>query len=33
MGSRSLASLKFYVENGTPYGGKARDLLPIPAVC
>lgn len=33
MGSRSLASLKFYVENGTPYAGKARDLLPSPAVC
>jgi len=33
MGSRSLASLKFYVENGTPYAGKARDLPPIPAVC
>jgi carbon monoxide dehydrogenase subunit G len=33
MGSRSLASLKFYVENGTPYAGKARDLLPVPAAC
>jgi hypothetical protein len=33
MGSRSLASLKFYVENGAPYTGRARDLLPIPVAC
>jgi hypothetical protein len=33
MGSRSLASLKFYVESGTPYVGKAGNLLPIPAAC
>lgn len=33
MGVRSLAGLKFYVENGTPYVGTARRLLPIPAAC
>ena len=33
MGVRSLAGLKFYVENGTPYQGNARRLLPKPATC
>jgi uncharacterized protein YndB with AHSA1/START domain len=33
MGGRSLAGLKFFVENGEPFAGNARDLLPIPGVC
>jgi carbon monoxide dehydrogenase subunit G len=33
MGRRSLATLKYYVETGRPFAGKARALLPIPAAC
>ena len=33
MGARSLADLKFYVENGRPFRGNARKLLPIPSPC
>jgi hypothetical protein len=33
MGMRSLAGLKFYVENDNPYAGNACSLLPIPAAC
>jgi carbon monoxide dehydrogenase subunit G len=33
MGARSLAALKFFVENGRPFAGNARKLLPIPTAC
>ena len=33
VGSKSLASLKYFVENGQPYPGDTRKLLPIPAAC
>ena len=33
MGSRSLAGLKYLVENGRPYPGNARKLLPLPSAC
>jgi hypothetical protein len=33
MGEASLASFKFLVEQGTPYDGDAKKLLPIPAGC
>jgi hypothetical protein len=33
MGARSLASLKYFVERGHPYQGRARDLALGPASC
>ena len=33
MGARSLAGLKYLVENGRPYPGNMRKLLPVPSVC
>jgi carbon monoxide dehydrogenase subunit G len=33
MGARSLASLKYYVEQGRPYPGRARDLALGPVAC
>jgi carbon monoxide dehydrogenase subunit G len=33
MGPASLASLKYLVEHGTPYKGKATRLLPVPSGC
>jgi hypothetical protein len=33
MGQASLASLKYLVEHGTPYEGKATRLLPAPSGC
>jgi uncharacterized protein YndB with AHSA1/START domain len=33
LGAQSLASLKYYVEHGAPFGGRARDLKPAPIAC
>jgi hypothetical protein len=33
MGARSLALLKYYVEQGKPYAGRARDLALGQATC
>jgi hypothetical protein len=33
LGAQSLASLKYYVEHGEPFSGRARDLVPPPSVC
>jgi len=33
LGTQSLAGLKYLVEHGHPYPGKARDLGPAPALC
>jgi carbon monoxide dehydrogenase subunit G len=33
MGARSLASLKYYVEHGRPYPGRARELAVGPVAC
>lgn len=33
LGAQSLASLKYYVENGEPFSGRARELVPAPSVC
>jgi hypothetical protein len=33
LGARSLASLKYFVEQGHPYRGRSRDLAPAPALC
>jgi len=33
LGAESLASLKYYVEQGHPYPGRARELGPAPALC
>ena len=33
MGARSLATLKYLVEHGTPYQGNVRELGPAPAGC
>jgi carbon monoxide dehydrogenase subunit G len=33
LGTRSLAALKYFVENGHPYPGPARQLAPAPASC
>jgi hypothetical protein len=33
LGAQSLASLKYLVEHGHPYPGKARELGPAPAPC
>jgi hypothetical protein len=33
MGARSLASLKYLVEQGHPYRGNARGLAPAPIGC
>jgi carbon monoxide dehydrogenase subunit G len=33
LGLRSLATLKYFVENGKPYAGNARDLPFAPAAC
>lgn len=33
MGARSLASLKYYVEHGQPYPGRASDLALGPVAC
>jgi len=33
LGTESLAALKFLIENGRPYSGPARRLLPIPKMC
>jgi hypothetical protein len=33
MGARSLAALKYLVENGRPYPGRVSELTPAPAIC
>jgi uncharacterized membrane protein len=33
LGAQSLASLKYYVEHGCPFPGRARDLALAPAGC
>ena len=33
LGAQSLASLKYYVEHGSPFSGRARDLPLAPAGC
>jgi len=33
LGGQSLASLKYYVEHGEPFPGRARDLAPAPGAC
>jgi uncharacterized protein YndB with AHSA1/START domain len=33
LGAQSLASLKYYVEHGEPFEGRARDLKPAPIAC
>lgn len=33
LGAQSLASLKYYVEHGSPFPGRARDLALAPAGC
>jgi hypothetical protein len=33
LGAQSLASLKYYVEHGSAFPGKARDLVLAPAGC
>ncbi|MEO8185684.1 MAG: SRPBCC family protein [Deltaproteobacteria bacterium] len=33
LGAQSLAALKYLVEHGHPYPGKARQLGPAPALC
>jgi hypothetical protein len=33
MGAQSMASLKYLIENGHPYKGSSRRLLPIPSAC
>lgn len=33
VGEQSLAALKYLVEHGHPYPGKARELGPAPALC
>ncbi|MBX7098923.1 MAG: SRPBCC family protein [Myxococcaceae bacterium] len=33
LGARSLASLKYYVEHGTPFEGRIGTLLPAPSAC
>jgi hypothetical protein len=33
LGAQSLASLKYYVEHGVPFAGRARDLKPAPIAC
>ncbi|HET7545505.1 MAG TPA: SRPBCC family protein [Polyangiaceae bacterium] len=33
LGAQSLASLKYYVEHGEPFPGRARDLAPASSAC
>ena len=33
LGAQSLASLKYYVEQGKPFAGRTRDLVPAPGAC
>jgi len=33
MGAQSLASLKYYIEHGESFRGRARDLAPAPSAC
>ena len=33
LGARSLASLKYYIEHGEPFRGRARDLAAAPSFC
>jgi hypothetical protein len=33
LGRQSLASLKYYVEHGEPFPGRARELAPAPSAC
>jgi hypothetical protein len=33
MGRKTLASFKYLVENGKPYEGDAKNLLPVPITC
>jgi carbon monoxide dehydrogenase subunit G len=33
LGSKSLASLKYLCENGRPFEGSVRKLLPVPSTC
>lgn len=33
LGAQSLATLKYYVEYGQPFPGRARDLVPAPSAC
>lgn len=33
LGAQSLAALKYFVEHGHPYPGKAHELAPAPAIC
>jgi carbon monoxide dehydrogenase subunit G len=33
LGAQSLAALKYLVEHGHPYAGRARELGPAPALC
>lgn len=33
VGHKSLAALKYLIENGKPYEGNARHLLPVPIAC
>jgi hypothetical protein len=33
LGAMSLGSLKYLCENGRPFEGNARKLLPVPSTC